>query len=80
MVLNTISYLVTKDCKGFFYVDAEYAQKKQKIIISCSIERGYDPSGWLGIIIGGKLYFDFFWNVPIWKQNARIALWGPIAS
>lgn len=64
MVLNTISYLVTRYCKGFFYVEAEYAQKKQKIIISCNMERGYDPSGWLGIIIGGQFYFDFSGTFP----------------
>lgn len=27
-----------------------------------------------------QFFFWFFWNVPIWKQNARIASWGPIAS
>lgn len=28
------------------------------------MERGYDPSGWLGIIVGGKLYFDFSGTFP----------------
>lgn len=28
------------------------------------MERGYDPSGWLGIIIGGKLYFEFSGMYP----------------
>lgn len=28
------------------------------------MERGYDPSGWLGIIVGGKLYFDFSGMFP----------------
>lgn len=28
------------------------------------MEGGYDPSGWLGIIIGGKLYFDFSGTFP----------------
>lgn len=28
------------------------------------MERGYDPSGWLGIIVRGKLYFDFSGTFP----------------
>lgn len=28
------------------------------------MKRGYDPSGWLGIIVGGKLYFDFSGTFP----------------
>ncbi|KAG2442907.1 hypothetical protein HXX76_002983 [Chlamydomonas incerta] len=38
--------------------EAEYAYQQRKRIIPIMMERGYRPTGWLGILIGTKLYFD----------------------
>ena len=40
-------------------LEAEYAKKLKKIIIPCKMEPGYDAKGWLGFLIGTKLFFDF---------------------
>lgn len=36
------------------------------------MKRGYDPSGWLGIIVGGKLYFDFSGTFPFEKKMQEL--------
>ncbi|GFR41275.1 hypothetical protein Agub_g1950, partial [Astrephomene gubernaculifera] len=38
--------------------EAEYAYQQRKRIVPIMMERGYRPTGWLGILIGTKLYFD----------------------
>ncbi|KXZ56698.1 hypothetical protein GPECTOR_1g629 [Gonium pectorale] len=38
--------------------EAEYAYQQRKRIVPVMMERGYRPTGWLGILIGTKLYFD----------------------
>lgn len=47
-----------------FHVEAEYAIKKKKIIVPCKMEKDYEPSGWLGFILGTKLFFDFSGKYP----------------
>ena len=49
-------------------LEAEYAKKLQKIIIPCKLERGYDAKGWLGFLIGSKLFFDFSGKYPFEKK------------
>lgn len=63
---NTLLYLTTRYylVLFFFQVEAEYAQTKEKISIPCNMEKDFDPSGWLGIFNGGKLYFDFSGTFP----------------
>ncbi|XP_070554362.1 uncharacterized protein [Ptychodera flava] len=39
--------------------EAEYTYKLHKPFIPLRVQRGYAPDGWLGILIGTKLYFDF---------------------
>ncbi|KAJ8307350.1 hypothetical protein KUTeg_015434 [Tegillarca granosa] len=39
--------------------EAEYAFQLKKKIIPLRMEKGYKPDGWLGFIIGSKLYHDF---------------------
>ncbi|XP_070209325.1 uncharacterized protein [Littorina saxatilis] len=39
--------------------EADYANKLKKYIIPLKLQPGYDPTGWLGFIIGDKFFFDF---------------------
>ncbi|WAQ93856.1 hypothetical protein MAR_006327, partial [Mya arenaria] len=39
--------------------EAEYAFKLNKKIIPLCMDMNYKPDGWLGIMIGTKLFFDF---------------------
>ena len=39
--------------------EAEYAFQKRKTIIPLISQRGYRPDGWLGLILGTKLFYDF---------------------
>lgn len=39
--------------------EAEYAYQRRKRIIPLMMESGYNPDGWLGIILGAKLWMDF---------------------
>lgn len=53
-------YSQSQNCKS----EAEYAIKKKKIIVPCKMEKDYEPSGWLGFILGTKLFFDFSGKYP----------------
>jgi hypothetical protein len=39
--------------------EAEYSYNKRKAMIPVKAEAGYQPDGWLGALVGNKLYFDF---------------------
>ena len=39
--------------------EAEYTYKLQKTFIPLRLEYKYNPDGWLGIMVGTKLWFDF---------------------
>ena len=39
--------------------EADYSFKRHKRIVPLLLQQGYDPDGWLGLILGSKLYFDF---------------------
>ena len=39
--------------------ECEYASKRRKPIVPLLLQHRYDPDGWLGIIKGTKLHFDF---------------------
>ena len=43
----------------FQLLEAEYTYKLCKTIIPSRLEYKYNPDGWLGIMIGTKLWFDF---------------------
>mmetsp|Transcript_17007 Transcript_17007/g.49958 ORF Transcript_17007/g.49958 Transcript_17007/m.49958 type:complete len:232 (-) Transcript_17007:237-932(-) len=52
-------------CASSFYkqssncrLEAEYAQTQKKQIIPLLVEPGYQADGWLGILMGAKLYYD----------------------
>jgi len=40
-------------------LEGEYSQQQKKRIIPLMMEKGYRPSGWLGLLVGAKLYFEF---------------------
>ncbi|ESO86097.1 hypothetical protein LOTGIDRAFT_79355, partial [Lottia gigantea] len=47
-------------CMSQKYKDkAEYAFQLRRPIIPLIMERGYRPDGWLGFILGAKLFYDF---------------------
>ena len=48
-------YYQSPNCR----LEAEYAVKLQKPIIPLVMQQDYMPLGWLGIIIGGKIYYKF---------------------
>lgn len=39
--------------------ESEYVLKTKKHFIPILMEHSYQPDGWLGIMIGARLYFDF---------------------
>ena len=44
--------------------EAEYAYQLKKRIIPLKMESGYQPDGWLGFILGSRLFFDFGGKYP----------------
>ena len=42
-----------------FLKEASYAYKLGKQIIPLMMEENYEPDGWLGLILGTKLYMHF---------------------
>ena len=43
----------------FVILEAEYAYQRRKRMIPLMMEPGYTPDGWLGIVLGSKLWMDF---------------------
>nr|KAG5692115.1 hypothetical protein BaRGS_014278 [Batillaria attramentaria] len=54
------SYKDSKNCRA----EIEYAYTQQKPIVPLLMEADYKPTGWLGIMLGNKLYFDFSGKYP----------------
>jgi hypothetical protein len=48
----------------FSITEAEYAFQLKKRIIPLKMESGYKADGWLGFIIGARLFFDFGGKYP----------------
>lgn len=48
-------YYLSPSCR----LEAEYAVRLQKPIIPLIMQPDYMPIGWLGVIIGGKIYYKF---------------------
>lgn len=46
-------------CDSFHFAEAEYAFQRRKLIIPLKMQRGYEADGWLGFIVGTKLYYEF---------------------
>lgn len=58
--------------------EAEYAFQLKKKIIPVKMEMGYKADGWLGFIIGAKLFFDFSGKYPF--ENKMTELYKELTS
>lgn len=68
LMCYSAKYSQSENCKS----EAEYARKRKKIIIPCKMEKGFDPSGWLGILIGSKIFYDFSGKYPFEKKMQEL--------
>ncbi|XP_072050788.1 uncharacterized protein [Amphiura filiformis] len=50
------AYKNSQSCR----TEAQYAYKLQKKVIPLHVQEGYKPDGWLGALLGTKLYYKFF--------------------
>jgi hypothetical protein len=58
-------YYLSPNCR----LEAEYAVRLQKPIVPLIMQPDYMPLGWLGIIIGGKIYYNFSGGKHIFDQT-----------
>ncbi|CAD5120163.1 DgyrCDS8740 [Dimorphilus gyrociliatus] len=49
------NYKISPFCR----MEAEYVVTKKKKFLPVRMDKSYKPDGWLGIIIGSRLYYDF---------------------
>ncbi|XP_072019573.1 uncharacterized protein [Amphiura filiformis] len=55
LMCMTERYKDSTNCRS----EAKYASKKKKDVIPLLLENDYDPDGWLGFMLGTKLYYKF---------------------
>ncbi|XP_076437546.1 uncharacterized protein LOC143276783 isoform X2 [Babylonia areolata] len=55
VVCMSQKYKDSPNCRA----EAEYAFQQRKTIIPLIMQQGYRPDGWLGMILGAKLFYDF---------------------
>ncbi|XP_074615176.1 uncharacterized protein LOC141874718 isoform X1 [Acropora palmata] len=55
LIAMSRKYQNSPNCRS----EAEYAYQRRKQIIPLMMEESYSPDGWLGIILGSKLWMDF---------------------
>ena len=55
-----------------FFTEAEYAYTLKKRIIPILVEDGYRPDGWLGLLVGTKLYYTCCSDAQIQLQMPEI--------
>ncbi|KAL3892326.1 hypothetical protein ACJMK2_004542 [Sinanodonta woodiana] len=55
LICMSQKYKDSPNCRA----EAEYAFQLRKKIIPLKMERGYQPDGWLGFLIGAKLFYEF---------------------
>ncbi|XP_064620815.1 uncharacterized protein LOC135483734 [Lineus longissimus] len=70
IVLACVSekYKDSPNCRS----EAEYAYRMNKEIIPIMVQANYRPDGWLGLLIGTKLYYDFSGKHPFDKKLAEL--------
>ncbi|XP_072051356.1 uncharacterized protein [Amphiura filiformis] len=56
LICMSEKYKNSQSCR----TEAEYAYKLKKTVIPLLIEDGYQPDGWLGLLQGTKLYYNFY--------------------
>ncbi|KAL3859212.1 hypothetical protein ACJMK2_009441 [Sinanodonta woodiana] len=72
LVCFTEKYKNSQNCR----LEAEYAFHLKKEIIPLKMQNGYNPDGWLGILLGIKLYYEFAGNFEFDNvlEKLRIAI------
>ena len=55
-----------------FITEAEYAFQLKKKIVPLKMEKNYKADGWLGFIIGAKLFFDFSGKYPFENKMTEL--------
>jgi len=65
--IATSAYKQSANCQ----LEAKYSNKLRKPIVPIMAEPGYRPDGWLGLIIGDKLYFNFR-DEEIWEDSIEL--------
>ncbi|KAK6186797.1 hypothetical protein SNE40_006068 [Patella caerulea] len=55
LICMSRKYKDSPNCRA----EGEYAHQRRKKIIPLILERNYQPDGWLGLILGAKLFYDF---------------------
>ncbi|XP_053407665.1 uncharacterized protein LOC123547444 [Mercenaria mercenaria] len=60
LVCMSRKYKNSPNCRA----EANYAFQKKRQIIPLKMERGYEPDGWLGFIIGTLKYYEFSGHYP----------------
>ena len=65
LLQNATKAVLFVDKKFLVFLEAEYAFQLKKPIIPLMMEENYKPDGWLGMIVGAKLWYDF-------RPSARI--------
>lgn len=61
-------YKNSQNCR----TEADYAYARQKKIVPLKMQRGYKPDGWLGALIGAKLYIEFSPHYPFEAQMQQL--------
>jgi len=68
----TSAYKQSANCK----LEANYSNKLRKPIVPIMAEPGYRPDGWLGLLLGDKLYFNFreeeMWDESLEKLDGEL--------
>ena len=49
------AYKESTNCR----MEAQYAHQQQKEMVPLMLEDGYRPNGWLGMLLGVRLYYQF---------------------
>ena len=52
--------------------EGEYAFRRQKTIIPLKMQRGYKADGWLGFLVGTKLYINFDGKIEFEEAYHRL--------
>ena len=50
------AYKESANCR----MEAQYALQRGVKMVPCMMEEGYQPDGWLGMILGTKLWYGFY--------------------
>ncbi|XP_072019557.1 uncharacterized protein [Amphiura filiformis] len=67
LICMTERYKDSTSCRS----EAKYASKKNKHIVPLLLEADYDPDGWLGILLGTKLFYKFCSDDEMTKKHGR---------